>query len=137
MQQRLKAVLAEDSYFFISGNRPPYFPYWIYLRCCLAAGIIIYLNMNRDSWKKKLLPFLKPFLQPNGKDCEIFTPAKGMPIKLVFEGTLYIEGRHGDLLLNLSDEDILILTIRSQHRAIRIDWSKMVAFELNTQALWQ
>jgi hypothetical protein len=93
--------------------------------------------MNRDIWKNKLLPFIKPFLQPNGKECDVFTPAKGMPIKLIFEGTLYIEGRHADLLLNFSDPDILIITMRSQHRAIRVAWHKMVAFELNTQALWK
>ncbi|MDB5262859.1 MAG: hypothetical protein JWQ14_2140 [Adhaeribacter sp.] len=93
--------------------------------------------MNRDSWKEKLLPFIKPFLQTNDKPCEVFTPAKGMPLKLIFEGTLYIEGRHEDLLLNFSDPDILILTIRSQHRAIRVDWNKIVGFELNTQALWK
>ena len=93
--------------------------------------------MTRDIWKSKLLPFITPFVQASGKEAEIFTPAKGMPLKLIFEGTLYIEGRHADLLLNFSDPDILILTIRSQHRAVRLDWRKMVAFELNTQALWK
>ncbi len=92
--------------------------------------------MNRDNWKNKLIPFIKPFVQPNGKACEVFTPAAGMPIRFIFEGTFYIEGRNNDLLLNFSDPDIFILTIRSQHRAVRVAWSKLVAFELHTQALW-
>ncbi|GEO07357.1 hypothetical protein AAE02nite_50210 [Adhaeribacter aerolatus] len=93
--------------------------------------------MDRDTWKSKLLPFLKPFLQTTGKECEVYTPAKGMPIRFIFEGTFFMEGRHGDFLLNFSDPDIFILTIRSQHKAVRVAWSKLVAFELNTQALWQ
>jgi len=93
--------------------------------------------MNSEIWKKKLTPFIIPFLQKAGKEPVVFTPCKGMPVKLVFEGTFYIEGRHADMILNFSDPDILLITIQSQHRAIRVAWDKLVAFELSTQTLWK
>jgi hypothetical protein len=93
--------------------------------------------MKSEIWKNKLKPFVEKFPQSGGKDVEVYTPIKGIPIKLLFEGPLFVEGQCGDMLLNLGDPDILTLTIRSKNRAIRLAWDKLIGFELSTHALWK
>lgn len=93
--------------------------------------------MKSEVWINKLKPFVIKFPKSAGKEVEIYTPNEDIPIKLFFEGNLFVEGRSGDMLMNFGDPDILTLTIRSKNRAIRVAWDKMVAFELSTHALWQ
>lgn len=83
-------------------------------------------------WKQQLKLFLvkHPFFEKTTE--KIYTPKKGLSIRFWFEGNLQIEGIFENLEINYNSSQLLILATRENEgdRILRVQWSRIVAFEL-------